>query len=240
MTKATILISSARSGTNYFLNVYAKCYQNDFVAKEIFRKGGDSLTALEELLQLPRDRILSIQETNPSELWRRIEKSCDLHSRRAIAKIFYYHVPEDGTLWKLFQAKTRVVHLIRRNAFNAFLSREIAQQTGRWQEFVGNNNRHPFAGRLRLDPVQLENYISSQRAHLSRIRKLYVECDYHEVFYEDISESIECCVAIMPDIFGELDSEAPSSINIERQKKAANEDLVLNYDEVAHFDTNAH
>ena len=235
MSKANILLSSARSGTNYFLSVYKKCFPNDFVVKEIFRRKGDSFAALEDLLKMPRDRIMALKQANTREFWRQIEARCAEDTRGCMAKIFYYHMPQDKELWNHICTENRVVHLIRRNAFDVFLSTKIAVETGRWQEFDTNTPR-PDTQQFTIDPDEVAAFLVKQRAHVASARTFFAQSDYSEVFYEDIAVSIEVCAARIAEIFGPLEAKAPSSVGIVKQKKKSNRELVANYDEIAHLD----
>jgi hypothetical protein len=236
MPKANILLSSARSGTNYFMSVYKKCFPDDIVVKEIFRKGGDSLAVLEELLDLPGEQILSLQETDPLALWRQIKAQAARQQVGAMAKIFYYHQPSDHPLWAHFRDQDRIVHLIRRNAFDVFVSYRMAQETGRWLDF-GKSDKPPV-NRIRLDVQELEAFLDQQRTHLQRARHTFADSDYAEVFYEDIAASVQACAARIETIFGPLQTKPPHKIGLRKQKQTENSDLVENYDEVAHLDTN--
>lgn len=234
MPKSTILLSSARSGTNFFLTVYKKCFPNDFVVKEIFRKGGDNLDAIAEQLDTTRDQVVTLQEAAPLELWTRIKESCYRTGNSAVAKIFYYHDAENDALREHFRQHDRVVHLIRRNAFDVFLSERMARKTGQWQEFK-KTPPHEVQS-IKLDPDALKSFRQRQTDFVTQARAFFGSGDYTEVFYEDISASPEECASCLEQIYGSLQSPAPEHIGLLRQKKKSNRELVANYDAVEHLD----
>lgn len=230
----SILVSSARSGTNYFLDVYKECYPDDFVVKEIFRDGGDSLKLIEALLGIDRDAVLERLEANPRVFWMRIEKTCAEKGIRALAKIFYYHQSPDSALWSYFKNHDRVVHLIRGNAFDAFLSLKVATRTGQWQ----NRGKEPSAEAVKvtLDPAELSTFIDRQKGYVEWTRRRFASADYRELFYEDIADDLDRCVAFMRETFGAFEGPTPTSVGIKRQKTASNAEIVENYADVQHLD----
>lgn len=235
MSKANVLLSSARSGTNYFLSVYKECFPNDFVVKEIFRRKGDSFAALEGLLQMSQEDILAFKQISTCKFWERVEARCVQESRGCMAKIFYYHFPRDEELWNHIRTKNRVTHLIRRNAFDVFLSTKIAVETGHWQE-TGKNKSRSEVGPFTLDPDEISAFLDKQRDHVATARAFFAQSDYSEVFYEDIASSIDACTAQITEIFGPFETKPPTKVGIVKQKKKSNRELVANYDEIAHLD----
>ncbi|MEL7301273.1 MAG: hypothetical protein AAFM92_12900 [Pseudomonadota bacterium] len=234
MPKSTILLSSARSGTNFFLAVYKKCFPDDFVVKEIFRRGGDNLDALAEQLGVSREQVIDLQISDPLTLWKRIKQSCESGKSAAVAKIFYYHDAENTALREHFRDNDRVVHLIRRNAFDVFLSERMARKTGQWQEFK-RTPAHEVES-IELDPEELAAFRQRQTDFVSRAREFFCTADYTEIFYEDIAGSPGECATTLERIYGSLKSPAPKQVGLIRQKKKSNRELVANYDAVKHLD----
>lgn len=235
MPKGNILLSAARSGTNYFLTVYSKCFPRDFVAKEIFRPTGDSLSLIKELTSLSKDEVLSLIASDPLKLWTTIVDQAAAEERNALAKIFYYHVDTENPLWAHFRDNDRVIHLIRRNAFDAFVSHKVATQTGKWQEF-GKDKQPSEVSPLILDRDEVSHFIESRKVQVENARTFFNNSDYSEIFYEDIATSVKACTQKICDIF---EVKAPSkgvAISLRKQKSKRNIELISNYDEVAEFD----
>lgn len=236
MQKANILVSSARSGTNYFMSVFSKIFPNDIVVKEIFRVGSDSLPILEEFLGIDKADISAMAERKPLEFWQMIEARCAERNCDALAKIFYYHVATDHPLWTHFRANNRVIHLIRRSAFDTYVSRELAVQTGRWQEFSKTQKPEKIEP-LVINLTDLEEYLRKQKAQVEHARTFFEGADYSELYYEDIATSVEACTKAICGIMKVPVPAKPVSIGLQKQKDARNQDLIANYADIAHFDT---
>lgn len=235
MSKGNILLSSARSGTNYLLTAYSKCFPRNFVAKEIFRPTGDSFPLIEELTGLNKDEVLALVATEPVELWQKIVSAAEAEEREALAKIFYYHVDKADPLWSHFRDNDKVIHLIRRNAFDVFLSHKVANQTGKWQEF-GKNKAPTEVEPLVLNRAEVVAFMDKQRDHVDHARTFFAKADYAELFYEDIADSVDTCVKSICTVFERPLPSHPISIGLRKQKDKSNQELVANYDDVAEFD----
>ncbi len=234
MPDSTILLSSARSGTNFFLSVYAKCFPKDFVVKEIFRRAGDNIDALARRLEMSADQVVALKEADPLELWMQVKARCAQDDIGTVAKFFYYHAPEETRLREHFRAHDRIVHLIRRNTFDVFLSERMARETGRWQEF--KKTKAPQVDPVELDVAELEAFRQRQIDYVTQAREFFSGGNYTEIFYEDIAASPALCAARIEEIYGPLQSAAPQQIGLVRQKKKTNRELVANYDAVSHLD----
>lgn len=234
--RKTILVSSSRSGTNYFLNIYSKCFPGDVVLKEIFRKGSDSLKPMQALTGLDEAALVRLAETDPVGLWTRLLAQAGAGGQGLIAKIFYYHAAPDAPLWREFDEGCRVVHLIRRNLFESYLSAEVARRTGEWQAFVGMSGERrvePFA----IDAAEADRFIQTRRAHVLRTRDFFVgKSDYAELFYEDIATESRLCAQAIGRIWGQDFSGLDVEADLRKQKVEDNTRLVLNYAEVAALD----
>jgi hypothetical protein len=235
MSNGKILLSSARSGTNFFLTVYAKCFPQDFVVKEIFRPAGDSFAQLEELLSFGSDQVLQLVKNDPLALWQMIESKTAKEGRSALAKIFYYHVDQDNPIWAYFRDNNKIVHLIRRNAFDVFVSHKVGNQTGKSQEF-GKDAQPTEVAPLVIDKEELMAFLDKQRTHIDQTRSFFANADYAEIFYEDIAVSADDCAETLCSIYGAPCPAEPISIGLRKQKSKTNEEIVANYAEVAQFD----
>lgn len=235
MSKGNILLSSARSGTNYFLTAYSKCFSRNFVAREIFRPEGDSFPLIEELIGLNRNEVLALVAAEPVKLWQMIVTATEREEREALAKIFYSHVDRSDPLWSHFRENDKIIHLIRRNAFDVFLSLKTAIATGKWDEF-GKHSSSTEVAPLVLNRAELVAFLDEQRDHVHHVRTFYANADYAELFYEEIADSVETCVRSICAVFDRPLPSYPISIILRKQKEKSNQELVANYDEVAEFD----
>ena len=231
-----ILLSSGRSGTNYLLAVYAEMFPKDLVLKEIFRPKSDSLRLLSQFIGRNDAEIVELANNNQVQLWTEISAQSEAQGRRAIAKIFYSHTQADGLLMKHFREKNTVIHLIRRNFFDVFVSIVVAQKTGKWQSFVGDAFT-PAPESFALNRAEVERFFRQRTKEIQTARAYFSgNPNYHEVFYEDIASDPLLCAKAIGAIFN-VNPDKKILIDQHRQKYLPNSVLVTNYSEVKDLDT---
>lgn len=231
----SILVSSARSGTNYFLSVYRKIFPRDLVLKEIFRQQSDSLNLVADHIGKDPETIVKMANTDQLGLWREIVDRSDAIGQRTIAKIFYYHTPQDGILMEYFRAHSNVIHLIRRNIFDVYISTILARRTGQWQ-LLGNHTRSSDPEPFAIDRAEFEDFRRTRIDQTRLARAFFAGSpNYREVFYEDICDRPEDCGRAIGEIFG-VDPASEIRIQQKRQKSLTNSALITNYSDVADLD----
>lgn len=232
-----ILVSSSRSGTNYFLDVYARCFPEDVVLREIFRPGGDSLRSIAQLTGVSEADIVSKFLPDPLLLWKRIVDAGATNGKSVIAKIFYYHAPGESPLWRYFKSNSIVVHLIRMNLLDSFVSLKIAQSTGVWVSRQAKAFETPR--RMSLDADEAEKFARERANQISWARSYFSGSNYREIFYEDIQASpVACAQAILGmKLKGDrLPQALPFDAPTTKHARPSNRELIENYAEVAHLD----
>ena len=232
--KPTILIANSRTGTNFFLETYKQLFPNDETFGEIFRRSGDSLPKIQRCLGKDVDTIRRFAQSDPVAFWDQLVSQYRLGNQRIIAKIFYQHVPRNSALWDSFATGTRVVHLVRRNAFDRFLSLKIALQTDNWVERgkpIEISEPRPIV----VDVAELLEFIQSYKDQVSWARAKFGDNDYSELAYEEISDSALKCANRISQVFG-VSPPDQIVVSIKKQKRLHNAQLVTNYDEVRIFD----
>ncbi len=240
--KNSILLSWPRSGTNYFLAVYSKIFPNDMVFDEIFRKGGDNLAKLSCTFKIDKPDILELLEKNPNKLWKMIRQKASQKGTRAIVKVFYYHSQSASELWNNFRDKNKIIHLVRRNPFDAFLSYKIARQTGVWKIVSSpkingiTEKKDPEIVPFQVSIAEVEEFLVRRRRHMARCRSFFSAFDFNEIFYEDISGSVGACAGAIGNLFGVSIPDQPMEIEIRKQRDRDPRELLLNYEDVARFD----
>ena len=233
-----VVVSSSRSGTNYLLGMYARCFPGDIVLREIFRRGGDSLTIISQLIGVGEADIVSDLLPDPLMLWRRIVDAGAVKGQSAIAKIFYGHVPRESILWSYFRCNNIVVHLIRKNLLDSFVSLKVAQSTGVWVSRPGDE-RLDAPRRMSIDAREAERFVRERAKHISWARAYFSGSNYREIFYEDIQRSPEACVEAILGM--RLRDGAPSraaqfGAPTKKHARPSNPAFIENYAEVAHLD----
>lgn len=239
--KNIILLSSSRSGTNFLLDIAARNFPEYLVLREIFREKSDSFSLITGVTGLDRAEIADLAARNPLDLWQRLEAGCAAHNRNVMAKIFYYHQPEDSPLWSWFRDQNRVLHLIRANFFDSWVSRKLMERTGhaisRKNRPQGTEPQDTEPAQFIADPEEAEQFIQARQAYVTRFRAFFAGADFKELFYEDISGSSAECLAAVSGVLGmQPKINTVRETVLQRQKKRTNAEIIENYDEVAHLD----
>lgn len=210
-------------------------FPRDLVLKEIFRPQSDSLHLLAPHLRKDPEAIVEMARTDQLGLWREIVARSEEANQRAMAKIFHYHAPHGGALMEHFRAHSNVIHLIRRNIFDVYVSAMLAQQTGQWQlveNDVPAGDPEPFA----IDRAEFEDFRRTRMDEIRLAREFFAGSpNYHEVFYEDICDHPVDCGRLIGEIFG-VEVASEMSTYQKKQKSAPNSALIKNYSEVADLD----
>lgn len=233
MTKPVVVLSSSRSGTNYFLSVFAEVVPNAVVLREVFRPGGDNLPELAKLTGLSRDRLATIGQDEPTVLWDMLKHAAG--ARPLAVKIFYYHAAPDSPIWAQIAKDASVVHLVRRRVLDSFISRELAEATGQW--FMPSGASHPTqTPQIAINPLAADAFIKQRQTYVRNFRARFRGADIHEIGYEDISDDpLDCAREIARLTQQSLPSVMPR-LPIARQKIWSNREIVSNYDEIKALD----
>lgn len=233
--KNAILVSKARSGTNFFLDVYANSVPNSTSFREIFRPTGDSFLSIKRTLGLEQGEYLELVKDDPLQIWLRLEDVSQRSGQRFIAKIFYDHAAEHQNLWEHFRDRNQVIHLIRRNPFDSFVSLNVARQTGKWLQ--EKDTVTPFLPKpFSLPRAKVEAYISQAEEHIDTTRAFFRDATYREVFYEDISASAQRCAETICDVLQEEVATERVKSRMQKQKNYTNQSIVSNYSEICDLD----
>ncbi len=233
MTKPLVVLSSARSGTNYFLSVFQKMAPDGVVLREVFRKGGDNLPELAELTGLPRSRLVTLGQDDPVALWQMLRKAAG--SRPLAVKIFYYHARPGSPIWDRLIDEARIIHLVRRRILDTLVSRKLAEDSGTWFQ-PSHVDGPPARPEVRLDPTEVATFISERQAYVQSFRERFRNADLHEVSYEDIAADPKLCAERIAQVTGLPMPAFPMQLPIRKQNTWAIPDIVSNYNEIADFD----
>lgn len=238
MLRTTMLLTASRFGGSYFLDVFGRLRPNDIVLQDIFSRDGASLAAQSDLLGLPQKEISELANREPGELWRLLRAASEREKCHVIAKVYYYHLPRDSAVWGDL-AGSRVVHMVRRNLFDAYLSRLQAERNKLWQANEESRIREANTA-VEVDPKKARRFIQERREQISWVRRRFSAADYHEISYEDVAAGPNRCKRVVKGIFGvELQYGAVAeSIKAGRVrlKRSSNADVIENYGDVAHLD----
>lgn len=233
MTKPLVILSSARSGTNYFLSVLKKMVPEAVVLREVFRKGGDNLPELVELTGRSRAELATLGQDEPIALWELLRQAAG--SRPLAVKIFYYHAKPTSPIWERFSEEARIIHLVRRRILDTLVSRKLAEGTGSWmlpRNVAGPSLQPAF----RLDPDEVAAFIAERKAYIQAFRHRFRNAEIHEVCYEDIADDPRLCATEIARLTGFPLPDFPLELPIRKQNTWAIQEIVSNYYEIAAFD----
>lgn len=240
MAKPTLLLTAAGFGGELFLDRLAVALPDTEYLGEVFRGTPDCLTGLSDAMRRAGLLDVSLSAADQAAIW---SAMCDVAEERkgpTIAQTYYYHLPLDEYLWDQIAAEGRVIHLVRGNLFDSFLTREFAQQSAQWLRRRGKPLRAPLA--VTVDPVAATKHVSMRQRDIEFARERLVGADYHEVIFEEIMASPRECKALIEKVFaGEgaiATGLAAEKLDRLRTRFQSNADLVTNYREVAHLDRN--
>lgn len=239
MLKPLILISSQRSGTYYFLNILQQFYgrENATIFGEIFREQNDTFELLQNHFDENFDEIIKRQQGSKIEFWKSVIKKSEKKNHLTVAaKIFYYHLNFNNPLWSYFSEHPHtIVHLIRKNIFNSYVSALLAHQSGIWINDYKETKAYNYSP-ITIDREHAIEYIKVRINDVNYIRDRFKDSGMTEIYYEDIGVSTKACCNIIEEITGMKPINDIKESGTRKQKLLTNKELVLNYNEVADLD----
>tara|TARA_B110000908_G_scaffold58056_1_gene70725 strand:- start:2588 stop:3187 length:600 start_codon:yes stop_codon:yes gene_type:complete len=191
-----------------------KCLDTPIIFKEIFRSAGDSKKLIHDLLGY------EYMGNFDASFWNIFCDAAEGNNyKNIVSKIFYYHNPSDRELWNAFDKDHQIIHLIRANIFDFFVSLKIAQETGKWKNKNENeNNSLKSSVMITINRQEALDFIKLRTDQTLALREEKKHLDnYFELFYEDIGEPIEACIQKVASIY-ELDCNYNIEIGNKKQK----------------------
>jgi len=157
---------------------------------------------------------------------------------RAIGfKIFAEYVRSKSTGRLLERLKEeigglRVVHMRRTNYFDVYLSRLVANKTGRWMSYGEDvsSDEGTRNVRLMISPEAAERFFSAMGRADAFIEGLFRGESYLRVDYRSLCQNIQEQANVVFDFLG-VERKPVESV-IRKQVVAPKEDMVVNYDEL--------
>ena len=234
MAKPTVLLTAARFGAGYFLDILQSARPGALVLGEPFRGTSAGLAALAEA---SGRAVPELQKMDAAALWALVVEVAAGQAGPCVVQLYYYHLPMNAPVWAQMAAQGRVVHLVRRNLFEAYLSRELAQQAGLWRR--GSGRGKPVIRPVTLDQAGARRHVEARMRDVEWARETFAEADFHEVAFEAISRAPGACAEAIDRVFGSEGQRVPPGLvrpGLPKVKDRSNADLVLNYRDVADLD----
>jgi len=154
-------------------------------------------------------------------------------------KMFYLHArrnPVEKRDWRYLLANDdiRVIHLIRENMLESYISLRVAFLTGEWERFKGTNAPRKEQPRLRLEPKECEVYFNQELAWRKWARESFRAHPFLEIKYER-----DVC-ARFADVMNEIHDfiDVPrrrASQILEKQAQRPLREAITNYEELEEY-----
>jgi len=205
---------------------------------EMFRKESDNTGTLAHVLRTNRDQVVRLAAADPVALWEGAKSN--MSDYNLVAKLYYYHQPLTSPLWPWLATNgDYILHLLRRNLFDAYISREIASRYNLWQIPNIDDISH-LSFRITVNESDAALYIEQKLNEIRQIRSIFARKEkYFEIFFEDIIHTPIACAAAVEHIYEERStfrSKYAGEFRNRRIKSAPNSTIVANYADVAHLD----
>jgi LPS sulfotransferase NodH len=225
-----LIVGTARTGSTLLvdaLNEHSQCLafgeifrSSDAIGWDIWPFAGHGPADLLSLYRSDPVRFLS------KAIFRRWPKDY-----RAIGfKLFYYHArqPPFSSVWDyLRDPSIRVLHLMRRNLLEQYLSLQLAHKTNVWSTTRA----------LERDPAPINLDASACLAHFASVEKWQQDCatffadqPVKEVFYEDLAGDLRGSLREITDFLGIAHEDVRTKFV--RQRNSPISRAIANYDEL--------
>lgn len=180
-----IIIGMGRCGSNLIRTALAR-HPNVVVFNELFNHAqGDHIGWAQPGFHT-RDDDLRLREEAPLEfIERRVFRPMWPGIKAVGFKLFYYHVPEDGTVWRSLerQPDLAVIHLKRRHLLEAYASLTVAEKTGVWVQSA-NRKAPPGPEQVELEYQSCLKYFNQAVEWREAFDRRFPQA--LEVHYEDL------------------------------------------------------
>lgn len=220
-----IVVGRGRCGSkllmDYINQVHGTCGLG-----EVFR---DWSTFVEEATgacpALPVREAEQLYEQDLVSCWELLYSLLSREYRHVGARVFYYHRP-NSRIWEYFKNRCTVIHLVRHNALDTFLSEKLAGNSGRWREADGG-------GQYNVPVVIGVDEFIRFRKRLQRMidqcRSEYSTSRYFEIDYDTLCQR-SMVGAFLGDVFNT--TVGPLVERIQKQRRGSLEEPIVNYDEL--------
>jgi LPS sulfotransferase NodH len=159
--------------------------------------------------------------------------------RAAGFKMFYLHArrnPAEKRAWSYLIANddVRVIHLIRENMLESYISLRVAFLTGEWERLKGTNTQRKEQPLLRLEPKECEVYFNQELVWRKWAGKSFSSHPFLEIKYEgDVCARF---VEVMDEIHDFISVPRRRARQLlEKQAQRPPREAVTNYDELKEY-----
>lgn len=154
-------------------------------------------------------------------------------------KMFYVHArsnPNEKKAWNylLTNKEIRVIHLIRANMLESYISLRVASITGEWERSKGSAAPRREPPQLRLEPRVCEAHFNQELAWRKWARESFRQHPFLEIEYErDVCARFE---AVMNEIHDFIDVPRIHARQLlEKQARRSPREATINYEELKDY-----
>ncbi|MEW6650485.1 MAG: Stf0 family sulfotransferase [Chloroflexota bacterium] len=183
-----IILGRSRTGSNY-LRGLLNSHPAVLTLGEIFRNEDTIDFDHPDFVLTPQ--VLSLYQSDPEKFLDTVVfRKVPAKTQALGFKLFYYHAREGNfsRLWQTLERRTHIhiLHIKRRNILRTHVSRENAQQTGKW---VNTSGEKEEARSFHLDyQVCLEDFIRTRQWE-QEAEQFFKYHPVYEINYEDLVEN---------------------------------------------------
>ena len=160
-------------------------------------------------------------------------------------KLFYYHALEEKReeVWQWLEKhqEIKIIHLIRQNLLDTYVSLQYANLTNSWiikpkdiqedkSQYFKNDTKS-----ITVNPSSLEKYFEKIDFYVKKIRNMFTNRSYYmEVYYKDLDTNYYSTITNLFEFLGV--KKKLNSKPILKQSSRPNQEKITNYEELAaHF-----
>ena len=230
-----VLLSVPRSGSNLLrdclnqhesIRCFGEIFRNRVIKKKRWQRllgGTADLSA--ELKQLHQTDLVSF--------WKIILEKYRLDKPVIGAKMFYRH-REGEEIWRYFaSSRTPIIHLVREELIDTYLSRELAKACGAWKQGQEAKSDGKYNRNVSIDLDHFQEYCRTFRRYFDSIKLLFRDNPCLEITYSALVNDREKTMSETYSFLG-LPNRATSP-RLTKQLSRPREELIINWSEVASF-----
>jgi LPS sulfotransferase NodH len=226
-----ILLSVARSGSN-LLRDYLNQHDSISCFGEVFKKP----FLKEKDWQFFASMDANMERLHTEDLvsfWKVVLRNTNRDRPVIGAKLFYYH-REGDEIWKYLAAsRTPIIHLIREELIDSYLSLKLAEASGVWTQPKNQAQEAAYERPMSIDLADFEKYCVRTQRWIRQARDLFKENPFLEISYSALINDRD---KVMAAVYSFLDlPEQPTSARLARQRSHNREELIVNWQEAAQF-----
>jgi LPS sulfotransferase NodH len=229
--RSFILLSVARSGSNLLrdcLNQHEsiQCFGEIFKKSFVTEKDWGAFSGLD-------GDVKRLHETDLVSFWKLVLKTYKQDKPVIGAKIFYYHRHGDE-IWHYFaRSATPIIHLIRPELIDSYLSLKLAEASGIWKQPRNKRTGVEYDRSICIDLADFERYCARTQRYINQCELLFRDNPYLEITYSALVQDLE---KTMSEIYSFLRlRNRETSPRLVRQLSRPREELIINWNETASF-----